>query len=277
MSVICRKAEWSDLPALLNVEYKTMPTNCYLAAVSEKFYDKSQGVLFAAEVDGVIAGVSHIAFLSDGGSWFEVLRVMPEYQKHGCGTKMWEAAFEAAKEHGCTSIRMYTGYTNKVSRGLAERFGLTLTCQTREGVLLSENAGEECSDGFVRVTDPARAAELAKPYISSYNGYFCRNRTFYEMGPVLWEDLCSQGTLWEKDGSIIDVGARQQLDKGFQIGLVGGDVKACIAHAAKLMKDCGLPRLTAMIASSDEKLKKDLEDCGFVFPEAQIIMLEKKF
>ena len=280
MSVICRKAGWADIPELLKVEYKTMPGHRYLAAVREKFLDPSQGVLLAAEVDGVVAGVAHLAFLCDGGSWFEVLRVMPEYQKRGCGTAMWAEAFEICEEKKLNSIRMYTGYKNVTSRKLAERFGLVLTCQTREGVLKFEDIAEDedlsAADGFKKVCCPERAAELAAP-LTQYGGYFCRNRTFWELGPELWKDLIAQGSLFEKDGSVADIGARMELHKGFQMGLVGGDVKACAALAKKMLFMTGLPAVTAMIPSSDEELKADLESCGFVFPDVQIIMLEKKF
>ncbi len=281
MSVICRRAGWADIPDLLHVEYKTMPGHKYLAAVREKFLDPSQGVLLAAEVDGVIAGVAHLAFLCDGGSWFEVLRVTPEYQKKGCGTAMWAEAFRICEEKKLANIRMYTGYKNVTSRKLAERFGLALTCQTREGVLsledIPEDADLSAAEGFAPVKSPERAEELASSLLGSYGGYFCRNRTFWEMGPALWQDLISQGSLFEKDGSMVDIGARMELHKGFQMGLAGGDIKACAALAKKMLVHTGLPAVTAMIPSADEALKEGLEKEGFVFPEVQIIMLEKKF
>ena len=280
MSVVCRRADWADIPALLHVEYKTMPGHKYLAAVREKFLDPSQGVLLAAEVDGVVAGVAHLAFLSDGGSWFEVLRVTPDYQKRGCGTAMWAEAFKICEEKKLNSIRMYTGYKNVTSRKLAERFGLTLTCHTREGVLSLEDCPEEGTGAikeFKRVTDPERAAELAAPYVENYGGYFCRNRTFWAMGPALWSELVKHGSLYEKDGSIVDIGARMELHKGFQMGLVGGDIKACADLAKDMLVYTGLPAVTAMIPATDEALKEGLEKEGFVFPDVSIIMLEKKF
>ncbi|MCF0150556.1 MAG: GNAT family N-acetyltransferase [Firmicutes bacterium] len=277
MSVICRKADWKDLPALLQVEHDTMPNHTYLAAVAEKFLDPSQGVLFAAEVDGVVAGVAHLAFLSDGGSWLEVLRVTPALQKNGCGTKIYEEAMKICAEKKLTSIRMYTGGKNVTSRKLAERFGLTLTFTGREGVLEAENVKGAENTGFQQVCCPEQAAKLAEEAVKTYGGYMCTNRTWWQMGDDLWKDLCAQGSLYEKDGSLIHIGARMQLDKGLNIGLISGNVHEAAAFAKDMLVKTGLPRLTAMVPVDQPQLIAQMEAEGFVFPETTIIMLEKKF
>ncbi|MBQ1887877.1 MAG: hypothetical protein II166_04305, partial [Firmicutes bacterium] len=100
---------------------------------------------------------------------------------------------------------------------------------------------------------------------------------FWAMGPALWSELVKHGSLYEKDGSIVDIGARMELHKGFQMGLVGGDIKACADLAKDMLVYTGLPAVTAMIPATDEALKEGLEKEGFVFPDVSIIMLEKKF
>lgn len=277
MTVTCRKATWKDIPALLQVEHDTMPNHTYLAAVSEKFLDPSQGVLFATEVDGRVSGVAHLAFLSDGGSWLEVLRVTPELQKNGCGTAIYEESMKICSEKQLKNIRMYTGGKNVTSRKLAERFGLSLTCTEREGVLLLEDVQGAEDTGFKPVTCPEKAAELAKEAVKNYGGYMCMNRTWWEMGDLLWKDLCEKGTLYEKDGTLIHIGARMQLDKGLNIGFVCGDIKAAAAFAKDMLVKTGLPRLVAMVPVENPETIAALEAEGFVFPETTIIMLEKKF
>ncbi len=277
MSIVCRKAVPEDLPVLLEIEKRSTPRLLYLEGVKDLFFDNTTGELIVAEEDGVPIGLARFSTQYDGSGWLECLRVDPAHQKKGCGAIIWQRFIELCHEFNVPFVRMYTGLTNYPSRVLGERNGLHVAYQTREGTLLKDNIPEVEDETFEPVTDPAEAAALFAPYAEGYHGYFCTNRTYYGLNDKLYEGLVNEGIVWRKGDSVVTVGARFLKDQGLHIGFMGGDVEACVRFAIKKFRESGLPKLVCMIPSERDDLRAVLEKYGFVFPDAQIIMLERAF
>lgn len=277
MSMTLRKGVIEDLPFLLEIEGKATPSLHYLNDVQEEFFNNEIGELIVAEEDGVIIGFARFSVQYDGSGWLECLRVDPAHQKKGCGALIWTRFIELCDIFKVPYVRMYTGLTNYASRVLGERNGLHVAYQTREGTLLLENAPDVSAEGFEQA-DCHHCAEAAlSPYAEGYHGYFCTNRTFYGIGMPLYKGLAQDGIVFKKDGAALTLGARFQKDKGLHIGMMGGDLDECVRFAVQKLRESGLPKLVCMIPSERDDLRAALEKYGFVFPEAQIIMLERKF
>ena len=278
MSITCRKGNINDLPVLLEIESRSTPSLLYLDAVKDEFFDNSRGELIVAEEDGQPIGFARFSLQCDGSGWLEILRVDPAHQKKGCGAVIWKRFIEICEIYKVPYVRMYTGLSNYASRVLGERNGLHVAYQTREGTLMLENAPDVTAPEGFSLSDCHHCAEAAiSPYAEGYHGYFCMNRTFYGLTQPLYKQLVSDGYVWEKDGSCAVIGARFMKQSALHIGLMGGDLDACISLAITKLKESGLPKLVCMIPSERKDLRAALEKYGFVFPESQIIMLERAF
>ncbi len=278
MSIVCRKGVIEDLPVLLDIEKHSTPKLLYLEGVQDLFFNNEDGELIVAEEDGKPIGFARFSTQYDGSGWLECLRVHADHQKKGCGAVIWKRFIELCDIYHVPFVRMYTGLTNYASRVLGERNGLHVAYQTREGTLLKDNIpAVEPAEGFVPVTDPAECEKLFAPYAEGYHNSFCTNRTYYGLNKALYEGLCGEGIVYRKGDSVVTVGARFLKDQGLHIGFMGGDADECIRFAIEKFKASGLPKLVCMIPSERDDLRAALEKYGFVFPDAQIIMLERAF
>ncbi|MBQ9966521.1 MAG: GNAT family N-acetyltransferase [Clostridia bacterium] len=277
MSMTLRKGVIEDLPALLEIEKKATPKLLYLNDVKEEFFNNEIGELIVAEEDGQPIGFARFSVQYDGSGWLECLRVDPAHQKKGCGALIWTRFIELCDIFKAPYVRMYTGLTNYASRVLGERNGLHVAYQTREGTLMLENAPDVSAEGFEKADCHHCVEAAVAPYAEGYHGYFCTNRTFYGLGMPLYKGLAQEEMVWKKGESMVTIGARFQKDKGLHIGLMGGDLDECVRFAVQKFRESGLPKLVCMIPSERDDLRAALEKYGFVFPDAQIIMLERQF
>lgn len=277
MSITCRKGVMADLPVLLEIEKRSTPKLLYLDGVKDEFFDNTRGELIVAEEDGQPIGFARFSLQYDGSGWLEVLRVDPAHQKKGCGATIWKRFIELCDIYKVPYVRMYTGATNYASRVLGERNGLHVAYKVIEGNLMLENAPDVSASGFEQA-DCHHCAEAAlSPYAEGYHNYFCMNRSFYGIGEPLYKGLVKEGYVWKKEGSALVLGARFLKQNGLHIGMMGGDLDECIKFAVSKLKESGLPKLTAVIPYERDDLRAALEKYGFVFPDSQIIMLERKF
>ena len=136
---------------------------------------------------------------------------------------------------------------------------------------------DEPSGTFERVTDPAETANLLAPFAEDYHGYFCSNRTYYELNDAVYAGITKDFTVWNKGGSTLVTGARFLKERGLNLCTFGGDLPACIEQAVSVFAGSGLPKLTVMISAEDETRKGALEAAGFTFMTPGIIMLERRF
>ena len=161
MNVVLRKAKQEDREKVRWVESKSTPTLIYTPYVYDEFLSDG-GEFSVEELDGELVACGKYTPLPDGSAWIETLRVIPEKQGLGLGKKLYDHWTKLAKEQGIKAMRMYTGVSNVVSAGLAERYGLKLQ-GTFKGNTTPAKPGDGQPGGFKQVTDPKKAAKLVMP------------------------------------------------------------------------------------------------------------------
>ena len=275
MNITVGRAEEAELPLLLEIEKSATPSLLYLAGVSELFLDYSTGELVVAYADRVPAGFGRFSVLCDGAGWLETLRVSKEMQGNGLGKAIWKRYIELCKIFDVSAVRMYTGERNVVSKGLAEKNGLSIAARTNEA-LFALTGTDSAKTGFRQVTEPEEAAELIGRYAEELP-YFCQNRTYFANCERLWRHLTITGQVYVSGDTVVTIGARFLEKEALHIGLFGGDYLEALEFAKGMGTQRNMPKLTCMVPSGRDDMKQALRKAGFTVGENEIIMLEKKF
>ena len=126
MEYTLQKVNWGYIGEAVCVEEETLPNSCYLRDNSDYFLNQTKGELTLVWSGDEPVGIGKLSLLPDGSGWLETLRVRPDWQGQGVGKAIYNRWLKEAQQLGCPAVRMFTGTKNVRSRGLAERFGLSL-------------------------------------------------------------------------------------------------------------------------------------------------------
>ncbi len=272
-----RQVKADDLPQLIEVERGATPTLSYIPQVFDLFMGDSSGDFSVAEVDGVVTACAKFTVMPDGSAWLETLRVLPQYQGKGIGKRFYEHFFELARRKGITTMRMYTGLENDVSRGLAERFGFYLAFTCGEAYHPCQpDVFPLTDDAFSQVTDVQRGIDLLMPLSEQWGGFMGMNRTFYVLSESLCAHLVRQGQVYEHAGSssVIALGGRFMPRQALHIGLFGGDTDTCMQFAQQKGIAQGAGRLNCLFPSAAQELRQKLETANFQIAPFELIVME---
>ena len=274
-AITVRQARRDDLDAINIVEAGSTPGLRYVARVFDDFVSDEVGEFSVAEIDGQVVACGKFTVMPDHSAWLETLRVLPAYQGRGAGKRLYERFFEVARREGVTTMRMYTGVTNLVSKGLAERFGFRLA-GTFRGAWLPLEAAVGPALAFVPVTDPARATALLMPHAPRWTGFVVMNRTFYALTPILCADFVRAGWVFEEraSGSVVVLGARFMPEQALHIGLYAGDPRACLDFAAHLGVTRGASRVSCLFPPAAADIQAELTERGYRLESADFIVME---
>lgn len=273
--IAVRRARGDDLDAINIVEAGSTPGLRYVARVFDDFVSDEVGEFSVAEIGGQVVACGKFTLMPDHSAWLETLRVLPAYQGKGAGKRLYERFFEVARREGVTMMRMYTGVTNLVSKGLAERFGFSLA-GTFRGAWLPLEAAAGPAPAFTPVTDPERTAHLLMPHAARWTGFVVMNRTFYALTPILCADFARAGRVFEEraSGSVIVLGARFMPEQALHIGLYAGDTQACLDFAAHLGIERGAGRLSCLFPPAAVDIQAALTERGFRLESSDFIVME---
>ena len=275
--IVLRRAKPEDRERAIWVESKSTPNLSYVPDVFEMFVSDDVGEFSVAEVDGEVVGCGKFTVVPDGSAWLETLRVIPEHQGIGVGKRFYERWLEMAQRLGVPTMRMYTGVGNVVSKGLAERYGLSLA-ETFRGASFpcQDGAGRPSKASFRRVTDPGRAVELLMSLSEGWRGFHVVNRTFYKLSPALCGHLVERGMVYEDPdrGNVITLGARFQPERMLHIGVFGGDPEACLDFALEKGLERRVARLNCDFPTSATHVEEALTEYGFSFTPSEFICME---
>lgn len=269
-----RLAKKEDMDRLIAIEAVALPSTIYLAEVEEEFYDPKSGVFIVAEIDGEIAGFAHYSIQYDNAAWIETLRVDPAMQKMGAGAAIWDYIMDVGKELNPPAIRMYTNIGNDGSIKLAYRNKLGIKLNTHEYAL----ALKGLKSPEIQAFKPVKYEDVEKtlaPFKAGYHGYYFTNRTFYEMNDALYKALAEDGKVWAKDDSVVVVGSRYRHNTGLHVGMLCGNVDACIDFAVAQGIEQGVPKLVCMVPNDRQDLADKLRAHGFELTGNDIIMMER--
>jgi len=275
--IVVRKARGDDHEHVIEVEASSTPNLRYLPRVFYMFISDQVGEFSVAEVEGKVVACGKFTVLPDESAWLETLRVIPAYQGLGIGKRLYQRFFDIAHLKGVTTMRMYTGLKNAVSKRLAERFGFQLAA-TYRGALLScqPEAIHTSSNTFSQVTNPEKATALLMPSREKWTGFFVMNRTFYAITPALCADLAQKGFVYEDptSGSVVTIGARFMPEQALHIGIFRGNVTACLTFAMQKGGECGAERLSCLFPSSAKEIQHSLLQHGFQLEVSDFIVME---
>ena len=275
--ITIRYSAAADREALFAVEAKSTPNLRYLPRVYDLFLNDPRGAFLAAAVDGELAGCAKLTALPDGSAWLETLRVIPERQGLGVGKRLYEEFFNVARDQGIRTMRMYTGLSNVVSKGLAERYGFALE-ETFLGYSLPVDAGqpEAETSAWQLLTDSDRAEEFVLANREAWLDFLVMNRTFYRLSAPLCTDLAARQQIFAHDqGHVAVLGARFMPEQALHIGHVAGDLNAGLAFAQALAAQRGVPRLSCLFPQAATDIRQALEAYGFTPDRAPYIVMRR--
>ncbi|MEO6060337.1 MAG: GNAT family N-acetyltransferase [Thermoflexales bacterium] len=274
-TITVRPARPDDLDAIIAVEAGSTPGLRYVARVFDDFVSDEAGEFSVAEIDGQIIACGKFSLMPDHSAWLETVRVLPACQGLGVGKRLYERFFEVAWREHVSTMRMYTGLTNGVSKGLAERFRFGLA-GTYRGVWLPLEAAAGPAPAFVPVADPERAAALLMPHHARWTGFVVMNRTFYALTPILCADFARAGRVFEDraSGSVVVLGARFMPEQALHIALYAGDTRACLDFAAHLGVARGAGRLNCLFPPAAADIQSALTERGYRLESSDFIVME---
>jgi len=252
----------------------------YLDDVWDEFFRDQSGELLVGEHQGKVVAVGKYTLLYDGSAWLETLRVDPAFQGLGIGKAFYTRFLQHAAFQGVSSLAMYTGTANVVSKGLAERFGFRLAAAYR-GAIWSAVGQEspvtpECH-GFMPLSPNAATAQLL-PLAASWDGHLVMNRTFYPANSATFAGMAREGKVYvhPPSGSICVLGYRFLPERGLHLALAAGDISLIINFAKAEVLRLGLPRLTVMFPPRHKYLEQQFHAAGFSNESSDFIVMAKR-
>ncbi len=278
--IAVRPAVESDREQVFAVEAKSTPGLRYLPHVFEQFLADERGEFLVAEMAGAVVACGKFTVVPDGSAWLETLRVIPERQGLGIGKRFYARFFTIAAHEGVTTMRMYTGTQNVVSKGLAERFGFQPT-ETFYGAGRAAAVKEEGTAdlAFERLTEPAEATARLMAHAESWQHFLVMNRTFYRLTPALCAALAAAGQVYSEpaSASVIALGARFMPEQVLHIGLWGGDTARCLRFALQQADIRGVPRVSCLFPTAALAIQAPLLAQDFALEASPFIVMEANF
>ena len=279
MSIVLRTALPKDRQQVLEVEKKATPGLTYLPHVFDQFVADETGEFIVAESGDQLVGCGKYTLLPDGSAWLETLRVIPEKQGQGIGKLFYRRFLEIAHAKSVSTLRMYTGVNNRASKGLAERSGFSTV-----GTYLGQKrpCGQSLSgsvpSAFQVVTDPWLATELLLPYCEQWKGFLVINRTFYSITPPLAAHLAGQGQIYHDPNtqSTVTLGARFLPHQALHIGILGGDLSACLPFAIQKGIEAGAENLSCYTPAGSVEIQDELSYYDFQSEPSNLIVMETR-
>lgn len=267
-----RAARAEDRTACVAAEQAAIAGPYYLDDVWEMFLADDGELTVAAGPDGTPVAVGKLTRLYGPHAWLETLRVLPACQGRGIGKDFYMRWFGRMAALGLTAVGMYTGAGNRVSRGLAERFGLTLRGTFAE---LTCPAGAESGGRFAPVP-PARGEAAAAPFYADMGGFLAVNRTFFPVRAGLGAELARRGWLFESpEGALLVAGWRFQPQRAVHLAYCSGDAAAALAFASALARRAGAERISAIRETGQTEQTAALLRAGFADTGTRLITLWK--
>jgi ribosomal protein S18 acetylase RimI-like enzyme len=274
-NVVLRKARNEDLDDAIWVESLSTPSLSYVPHVWDMFLNDKDGEWTMEELDGKTMGMGKYSILPDGTAWLETLRVVPEAQGLGLGKRLYELWVKLSEEKGVKAMRMYTGVSNAVSSGLAERYGLS-TVETFHGTKMGKPSFE-AENTFKNITDVEEATKLLLPLGEKWGNWMVMNRTYYMWSSDLCKWLTENGMVYrDNDGNVVVMGARFMKEFQLHLGLFDGDSKVCLDFA-KATASKNKTSLHCLFPDHCAEIESILTEYGFDKETAPFIVKERKY
>lgn len=264
MEVTVRRLRPSELEEAVRVEESAIKGFGYLRDTAELFFSDEVGAMLGAFKGEELVGIAKYTVLPDRTAWLETLRVAPEHQRQGVGTRLYEEFVSLSRSLGIETAAMYTGLRNVPSAALARKFGLDTAGKYREFQLSLDGVTPPEAETFEPVGE-AEACALLAPLAERYEGYAVLNRTFMRMNDDVFRAFAREGKVLVncESGSVMVFGNRFLERRSVQIAVMAGDLCACMDYAVKTGLERGVPQVVATAPLDDEAMQSVLADYGF--------------
>lgn len=120
-----RRAHPGDTLRMWQITRDVWGGNDYLPSVWEEWLGDAGGILMVATHEGKLLGLQHIDAQPDGVAWIEGIRVDPDAQGLGVGSRLLLAGLEWARSAGYHTARLCTSSENPASNRMALKAGMT--------------------------------------------------------------------------------------------------------------------------------------------------------
>lgn len=121
--ILCRPAGSVDTPGVLGLVKGIWGGDDYLAEVWETWLADPNGVLAVAEWQGQVVGTGHLSDLGWGEAWLEGLRVAPELQGRGIGSRLHDYFVGRWLAGSSAVVRLLTHEHREAVRAMCARTG----------------------------------------------------------------------------------------------------------------------------------------------------------
>jgi len=275
MNVWTRAAIDDDRAKFNWIEKGAIKGLAYVDDVWDLFTKFDDGEFTAAFLDDELGGFGKLTNIYGDYGWLEALRVHPDFQSKGLGKAIYVRYMEQMKEMGLSAVGMYTGYKNIISRGLAEKNGLSIKGRFSEYTKSNLNEYGNMNNDIYLVEENSGEAILSK-YYDNMGNFAVVNRTFYPVGPGMGKAFARNEWLYsDKEGNVIVVGYRFQPERALHISFMWGDTEKLMKFASNMAIQIGSSSLSAIRPYDDKSQQDLLEGYGFIKGESDLITLWK--
>jgi GNAT superfamily N-acetyltransferase len=129
--ILCRPAALADTTEALALVRDIWDGEDYLPEVWGTWIADLEGILAVAEWHGRLAGLGHLADLGAGETWLEGLRVAPELQGQGIGTRLHDYFVARWLERDSPVIRLLTNEHREAVKSMCARTGFVAVARVR--------------------------------------------------------------------------------------------------------------------------------------------------
>ena len=275
MDTWTRAAKDSDRERFVWVESGAIKGLAYVDDVWDLFTKNNDGEFSASFLGDELGGIGKLTKLYNGYGWLEALRVHPDFQSKGLGKAIYDRYMEQMSEMNLSAVGMYTGYTNVVSRGLAEKYGLSVQDRFSEFIKNDLAKFSDIEDDMKLVDEKDGENFLGKHY-ASMGKFVVVNRTFYPVKAGLGECFAKNKWIYSDDaGNVLVAGCRFQPEKALHIPFMHGEQKKLLKAATNIAISKGSIALSAIRVYNDKEKNELFTNNGFVKSEHDFITLWK--
>lgn len=164
-ALVCRPALPKDTADVLNLTREIWEGHDYVPYVWQDWLEDPNGLLAVAEYGGKVVGLGKLTRLDIRQWWLEGLRVHPDFQGRGVGSRLHEYALNQWEQRAGGTLRLATASFRRSVQHLCDRTGFDKVAEVtsyRSEPLLERSKGEEEPFIPVRVDEASHALKFAQ-------------------------------------------------------------------------------------------------------------------
>jgi RimJ/RimL family protein N-acetyltransferase len=172
----------------------------YIQLVWDRWMRDRGGRLILAELHGKPVGMAKVSEFSPGEVWLQGLRVDPSLRKMGIANEINLEVLRTVKRMNPRAVRFCTGFRNRASRHIGEKFGFRLAARfrffwarARKGAVRGRIARMKDLDAVLEFMRGSR-------FLKASGGLIAEGWVFREFSPDLVRDYMRQGAVMVIDG-----------------------------------------------------------------------------